>query len=352
MAELESHTAAVQRVGLVGAGAAGAMHLRALRRLQGVQIVGILDHDPSRAAALAAQFGLPQEITDPDRFYPEAKPQLVHIATPPDTHETIAMEALEHGAHVLTEKPPALTVAGCERLQSRADALKLTIGVNENTAYDRLIQKGAQTIAAGQLGNVLHIDGVYCFGIEADELPPGWMRGLPGGMLEDLLPHLIATARALSNRHLTLSQWHLGSSTQVEGEGNDELRLLLTGATGLTAHLTLSLSARPKAFCFAVRGTQATLLIDLRNMLFRFVSIQGRNRAIATAAELTRSALSMMYQTAGNAVGMLRGTRERHGSPFHLFEVHYAALAARREIPAPLSRSMEAVRIARTIWPL
>ena len=72
----------------------------------------------------------------------------------------------------------------------------------------------------------------------------------------------------------------------------------------------------------------------------------------ARRLELTRSALSMMYQTAGNAVGMLSGTRERHGSPFHLFEVHYAALAARREIPAPLSRSMEAVRIARTIWPL
>jgi 2-alkyl-3-oxoalkanoate reductase len=108
----ENHAAAIQRVGLVGAGAAGAAHLHALRRLRNVQIVGILDHDTSKAVALAARFGLPREIAEPGRFYAAAGPQLVHVITPPHTHETVAMEALEHGAHVLTEKPPALTVDG------------------------------------------------------------------------------------------------------------------------------------------------------------------------------------------------------------------------------------------------
>ena len=53
----------------------------------GSQVVSVLEFSLSEneAAALAAQFGLPHEIADPDRFYPEAKPQLVHIATPPDT---------------------------------------------------------------------------------------------------------------------------------------------------------------------------------------------------------------------------------------------------------------------------
>jgi hypothetical protein len=68
--------------------------------------------------------------------------------------------------------------------------------------------------------------------------------------------------------------------------------------------------------------------------------------------ELTGSAVGVIAQTAGNAIGILAGTRERHGSSYHLFRHHYAALAAGREIPAPLSQAIETVRIARTIWPL
>ena len=337
MTAAENHVAAIQRVGLVGAGAAAAAHLHALRRLRNVQVVGILDHDHSRAVAVAARFGLPREIADPGRFYTAAGPQLVHVATPPHTHETVAMEALEHRTHVLTEKPPALTVAACERLQSRADARKLTIGVNENTAWDPLIGNAARMIAAGQLGGLLHIDGVYCFGIGPDELPPGWACRLPGGMLEDLLPHLIVTARALSGRHLTLEHWHLGSAARVEGEPHDELRLLLTGTEGLTVQLTLSLSAQPKAFCLTARGTRATLSIDLRNMLFRLISLRGRHRAIATAMELTGSAVGVIAQTAVNAIGILAGTPERHGSSYHLFRHHYAAFEAGGEklFPGP-----------------
>jgi predicted dehydrogenase len=207
-------------------------------------------------------------------------------------------------------------------------------------------------IAAEQLGDLLHIDGVYCFGIGADELPPRWACRLPGGMLEDLLPHLIVTARALSGRHLTLEHWHLGSAARVAGERHNELRLLLTGTEGLTVQLTLSLSAQPKAFSLTARGTRATLSIDLRNMLFRLTSLRGRHRAIATAMELTGSAVGVIAQTAVNAIGILTGTRERHGSSYHLFRHHYAALAAGREIPAPLSQAVETVRIARTIWPL
>jgi predicted dehydrogenase len=343
---------AVERVGVIGAGGAARIHLQALRRTDGIRVVGILDLDPGRAAALAAEFGLPCELANPARFYHEGRPQSVHIVTPPDAHEDLAAEALDRGLHVLVEKPPALTAAGCRALLRQAGARRLTVGVNENTAMHPLIRQARAAIAAGQLGRLLHIDGFYSFGIRDDQAPPPWMAQLPGGMLEDLLPHLLTTARALAGVPLTPEHWHLAATGRVPGQHHDELRLFLTGAHGLTASLALSLSTLPKAFALAVRGTDATLSIDLRNMLLHLSRPGSRGGAIAQGAELARSAFGALYQTAANAAGLIGGYREGPGSFLHLIRAHYAALEAGAELPAPLSRAAETVQTIRTIWPL
>jgi predicted dehydrogenase len=135
----DSPAVAIERVGIIGAGTAAAVHLRALQRLPGKRVVGILDIHPGRAAALADKFALPRSMTDPNRLYEEVRPQLVHVVTPPNAHQDIALEALARGVHVLVEKPPALTVAGCRLLLEQAKRGAVTIGVNENTALDPLV---------------------------------------------------------------------------------------------------------------------------------------------------------------------------------------------------------------------
>jgi predicted dehydrogenase len=341
----------VERVGIIGAGGAAALHLHALRRIGRLGVVAIRDINPDKAADLAARFGLPKAAADPDRFY-EAQPQSVHIATPPHAHETLAMEALERGAHVLIEKPPALTLAGCRALQQRADARMLAIGVNQNTAFDPLIRKAVAAIEVGRLGCVLHVDGFYSFGLADEQLPPYWMERLPGGMLEDLLPHLLTTARALAGCRLTLKHSHLMSTGRIACRRDDELRLFLTGDNGPTVHLALSLSGRPKAFSLTVRATRATLRIDLRHMLLQVSRAGSDTGPIAGGVEVVGSALGTLCQTARNAAALLTGGRERHGSFLPLIRSHYAALEAGSELPAPLSRAVEVVETIRTIWPL
>jgi predicted dehydrogenase len=135
---------AVERVGVIGAGGAARIHLQALRRTDGIRVVGILDLDPGRAAALAAEFGLPCELANPARFYHEGRPQSVHIVTPPDAHEDLAAEALDRGLHVLVEKPPALTAAGCRALLRQAGARRLTVGVKREYRHASADPAGAR----------------------------------------------------------------------------------------------------------------------------------------------------------------------------------------------------------------
>jgi predicted dehydrogenase len=350
MAIAANRSFAIERVGIVGAGAAAAVHLRALQRLPGKQVVAIHDIDPRRAAGLAAEFGLPRSVVmDRQRLYENGKPQLVHVVTPPHVHEDIGLEALARGVHVFVEKPPALTLEGCRLLQSRANSRGVTIGINEKTALEPQILRACRAIVAGRLGQLVHIDGFYSFGLGASELPPKWMDRLPGGMLEDLLPHLLTIARRLAGGTLTPEYWHLISSGRVAGQGYDELRLFLTKDNGPIVNLTISLTGRPKAFSFAVRGTHGVLVVDLRNMLLSINIDSGG--PIARNGRLIRASLGVLCQTVANTAGLLAGYRERYGSSLHSIRAHYAALETGQEIPAPLSRGIETVEIIRAIWP-
>ncbi len=340
---------AVERVAVIGAGAAGALHLRALRRVDGLRIVALRDLDRQRAAALAARFGLPPQVGDPERFY-QSEPQSIHIATPPDAHEELVLEALERGCHVLVEKPPALTVGACRNLLAQAARRGLTIGVNENTALDPLIRRARSAIADGRLGRLLHIDGFQSFGLQEGEMPGGWMDRLAGGLLEDLLPHLLTTARALAGVRLVPEHWRLVSTGRF-GPRHDELRLFLRAGDALTVNLALSLSARPKAFSLLVRGSRAMLAIDLRNMLFHASRPTARGGALGVGTELVRDALGALCQTVSNAAGLVGGYREAHGSFLPLIRAQYQALRAGTALPAPLAQAIETAETIRTIWP-
>jgi len=105
------------RVGVIGAGAiAQVAHLPALRRMAGVEVVAICDNDIAKARALAGRFEVRDSYDDIEDVLRYASVDAVVICTPNHLHEIHAMAALAAGAHVLCERPLALTLQGVERL--------------------------------------------------------------------------------------------------------------------------------------------------------------------------------------------------------------------------------------------
>ncbi|HYH29448.1 MAG TPA: Gfo/Idh/MocA family oxidoreductase, partial [Pseudonocardia sp.] len=73
------------RVAIVGAGGiAGHRHMPAIRAQNGrIEVVAAVDVDGDRAAAFAAEWGIPESYTDLDAMLAGARPDLVIICTPP-----------------------------------------------------------------------------------------------------------------------------------------------------------------------------------------------------------------------------------------------------------------------------
>src|ERR1019366_7163009 len=131
-----SHSEKV-RVGLVGAGYVSAYHIRALKTLSNVEIVGIADLNQDRARQMAAPHGIP--VFRSLEEMRAANPHVIHVLTPPDTHCDLTLEALGMGCHVFVEKPMAPTLEECDRMISRAREAHRILSVNHSARMDPVV---------------------------------------------------------------------------------------------------------------------------------------------------------------------------------------------------------------------
>src|SRR5439155_153332 len=101
-------------IGVVGLGF-GRAHIPAFQA-NGCRVVAVCQRDVVGAKAVADRYGVPHVFERWEEMLERAKPELVVIATPPHLHRAIAVSALASGAHVLCEKPLAMTRADAEAM--------------------------------------------------------------------------------------------------------------------------------------------------------------------------------------------------------------------------------------------
>ena len=109
--------------GLVGCGDISRKRVApALRDLDNCELVAVSRADAARAESFAKEFGAKRWHADWRELLKDPEVEAVYIATPVHLHAEPAAAAAEAGKHVLCEKPMALTVADCERMNAAAEA--------------------------------------------------------------------------------------------------------------------------------------------------------------------------------------------------------------------------------------
>ena len=144
---------------VVGIGFIGAAHIEALRRLPNVEVVALATR--SNWAEKAAALGVPRGYRDYREMIETEKPDVVHVCTPNSLHYDVAMFAMEHGCHVVLEKPLTMDVGQAEALVSRAKELGLVTGVNFNCRFYPMVVQMREMIKNGDLGDIFTVNGVY-----------------------------------------------------------------------------------------------------------------------------------------------------------------------------------------------
>ena len=107
------------RAAIVGTGGIASEHARSLHAAgERVQLVAATDVDPDRLAGFCETHSIPHAYPTAAAMLAGESPDLVHICTPPGTHASLAISALEAGASVFCEKPLCGSLAELDRIEA------------------------------------------------------------------------------------------------------------------------------------------------------------------------------------------------------------------------------------------
>jgi predicted dehydrogenase/nucleoside-diphosphate-sugar epimerase len=282
------------RVALVGAGYVSAYHIRALRTLPHVRIVGIADPAVDRAEVLARRFDIPGVFPSLAKMR-VVRPDVVHILTPPASHARLAIEALDMGCHVFVEKPMAPTVAECDAMIAAANRAGRTLSLNHSAKEDPVIVRALDLLRRGVCGEVLGVDFH-----RSSDYPPYAGGALPAAFRDGGHPFLDIGIHALylmetflgSIRHVDVRYRSTGIDPNVFF---DDWRGIVACAKG-TGTFCLSWSARPIRNELFVHGTRGVMHIDcfLQTCTVRR-SLPGPKPMAAGLNALTQAAATLWH---------------------------------------------------------
>ena len=144
------------RVGVVGCGYWGSKHVRALRSLDAVGTVCMIDPSQERVDSLRRSFpGL-----DSYAYLSQALDAIdaVVIATPPSTHKPLALEAIAAGKHVMVEKPLATSAADAREMVDAAKEQGVVLMVGHTFEYHSAVWSLREMVQSGALGDLYYLD--------------------------------------------------------------------------------------------------------------------------------------------------------------------------------------------------
>ena len=147
----------MQRFGIVGCGSIGKRHIAVLDAERGAELVAISDNDQD---ALDAQLDLYPYLTGHDSFeamLSEGGFEIVCIATPHALHADMTIQALEAGFHVIVEKPMALNMEDCKRMNDCAEWTGKKLWVVKQNRHNVPIRLAKDAMDRGLLGKIFMV---------------------------------------------------------------------------------------------------------------------------------------------------------------------------------------------------
>ncbi len=253
------------KAALIGAGQIARQHLACLKVLPGVELAAICDLSSATAEAAAERYGIRAWFTDHRAMLEKARPDVVHVTTPPTSHFALAMDAFDAGAHVIVEKPATSTFEELEKLVRRAEGAGRHLLEDYNYVFNRAPQEVFRRIAEGEFGDVTHVEVLICLDILgpsgfADPNSPHPALTLAGGAIADFLPHLGSLAHRFVGPHRTVHTiWTKRNSSLLPF---DEFRAVVDAERG-TATLGFSSGSQPDAFWLRVYGKRMQATANL-----------------------------------------------------------------------------------------
>lgn len=180
------------RIGMVGAGAVAARHVRTLLAMDGVEVAAVADPALERAKELAAEAGAAaypnhMELLDSERLH------AVYICVPPFAHGAPELAVIDAGLPMFVEKPVAIDQETAATIAARLAGRSLVTCTGYHWRWLDIFDRAADLLADRPARLV------QCSWLDKVPPPPWWLRrDGSGGQTIEQTTHVLDTARGLA----------------------------------------------------------------------------------------------------------------------------------------------------------
>lgn len=332
------------RVVLVGCGKAGENHAREIRKLSGASLVAVCDLEPLMAEQLAVRYGIHRHFSDMDAMLEAERPDVVHVAAPPQSHLPLAVKALDAGCHVLVEKPLTLCHGDSQKLVAHAISRNRKLTVAYGYYFDPVARVLRTLVAEGALGDVVHVDSFFGyalsgpFGSSVFAHSGHWVHHLPGKLVHNVIDHLLnKVAEFVSDRAIIHARaWQRATDCQPTCNMPDELRLMLVDAD-ISAFATFTSHAQPIAHFMNVYGTKNTARLDFETGTITFASTTAFPGALGRLSRTFGHGFQYLGQGAANVIRFARSEYHVLAGLNFLIRAFYESIRQDEPVPIPYS---------------
>ncbi|TVR55707.1 MAG: gfo/Idh/MocA family oxidoreductase [Spirochaetaceae bacterium] len=199
------------RVGVIGAGFIGRVHLDTFGKMPNVELAGICDAVPGAATAAATAHGVRHVFSEPAEMIGSEEIDVIVVAVPNRFHTDLAVAALDAGKHVLLEKPMAIDGTAARRIVEAQKSSRRTLMVAHQMRWSAMAREAKRQVETGELGKVYNGKAVMM----RRKAIPGWGSWFTrksesgGGPLIDIGVHM-----------LDLGMWLMGSPKPISVFGS------------------------------------------------------------------------------------------------------------------------------------
>lgn len=216
-------------------------HINALKQTPGAKLVAMTDvkRQPGQQRAEENNCDF---FTDYRKMLTKKQPNVVVVCVPHPLHPQVAMDSVNAGAHVLVEKPIAVSVADADAMIRAAHKAKRWLAVSFQQRYRSVIQKAKQLIDAGELGSLVRVFSVEPWFRTAAYYKMGKWRatwkGEGGGVLMNQSPHTLDMVCYLAGQPKKVWGWTRTMAHKIEVE--DTFQAMLEFENGAPGYITAS----------------------------------------------------------------------------------------------------------------
>jgi predicted dehydrogenase len=283
-------------VAILGCGYVSNDHIKAWKRVHQAQLVAVCDVSEMAAKKMSEFWKIPRYFTSFPKLLEQKNIEIIDICTPPHTHASLAVQAMQSNFNVLLEKPMTMTSKDADEIVQCQKTTGMKAGVIHNWLFEPPVREATALVKKGGIGEVVNVE-IEALNTKYDSMTANekhWCHTFPGGRFSEMLAHPVYLLRHYLGSEISIGDVQVAKIGEYPWMKSDEL--CATFHVGTKLGRSYASFNMPRAAIFiSLYGKKAIIRLDIVNATLNILPARKTSRfnkafdSLRQAGQLTRS---------------------------------------------------------------